>query len=212
VSAGVTLFGAPYSVYVRAVRMALAAKDVAYGLEAIDIFSTDENLDAYRKVHPFGRIPALRHGDFVLYETAAINRYIDEAFTGTALQPAKPQDRARMVQIMAMTDSYGYRPLVWDIYVERVSHARDGKPVDEERIASALPKARTYLTALDGLKYETPFLVSATAGLADFHVAPVFGYFLEAPEGRLMLQEFPRLAGWWETVATTPEWNSAIAP
>jgi len=211
VSTRVTLFGARYSVYVRAVMMALEAKRIAYDLDPVDIFSTTANLDAYREIHPFGRIPALRHGDFVLYETAAINRYVDEAFSGPALQPAKAQDRARMVQIMAMTDAYGYRPLVWDIYVERVSHARDSKPVNEKLIASALPKARTYLKALDKLKSEAPFLVSATASLADFHVAPIFGYFLEAMEGRRMLREFPRLARWWENISASPEWSRVVA-
>ncbi len=194
-SADVTLFGACYSVYARAAMMALEAKGVAYRLEPIDIFSAEENLDAYRKLHPFGRIPALRHGDFVLYETAAINRYVDEAFAGPPLQPSRTQDRARMTQIISMTDSYGYRPLVWDIYVERVSNPRDGKPADERLIASALPRARAYLAALDRIKSVSPFLVSATEGLADFHVAPVFGYFLEAPEGRRTLSDFPRLVG-----------------
>ncbi|WP_368904793.1 glutathione S-transferase family protein [Taklimakanibacter lacteus] len=210
-SAAVTLYGASYSVYVRAVRMALAAKRVAYDLQPVDIFSAAEDHEAYRKLHPFGRIPAFRHDDFVLYETAAINRYVDEAFSGPALQPAKVADRARMVQVMAMTDSYGYRPLVWDIYVERVSQARDGKPVDEKLIAAALPKARTYLSALDALKGDMTYLVSAKASLADFHVAPVFGYFLQAPEGRQMLSEFPRLARWWESISAMPEWSLAVA-
>jgi glutathione S-transferase len=211
VSAGVTLYGARYSVYVRAVMMTLEAKRIAYDLEPIDIFSPGEKVDAYRAIHPFGRIPAFRHGSFILYETMAINRYVDEAFSGPSLQPAKVEDRARMMQVMAMTDAYGYRPLVWDIYVERVSHARDSKPVDEKLIASALPKARIYLKALDKLKSEAPYLISATASLADFHVAPIFGYFLEAMEGRRMLREFPRLARWWETISASPEWSQVVA-
>ena len=138
-SAEVTVFGARCSIYVRAVLMALEAKGVAYALEIVDIFSADADLDAYRKLHPFLRIPAFRHGEFVLYETAAINRYIDEAFLGPALQPVAAENRARMTQIMSMTDSYAYRTLVWDIYVERVSHPREGKPANEARIAQAHP-------------------------------------------------------------------------
>lgn len=208
-SVGVTLFGARYSVYVRAAVMALESKGVSFELEPVDIFSGDAGLADYRKLHPFGRIPAFRHGDFVLYETAAINRYVDEAFDGPALQPADAQGRARMVQIMSMTDSYGYRPLVWDIYVERVGNPQEGKPSDEALIASALPKARLYLEALDGLKGDKRFLAAASATLADFHVAPVFGYFAEAPEGGAMLKDFPRLARWWNAVAASPAWKAA---
>src|SRR5262245_17751118 len=127
--------------------MALEAKGVRYALESVDIFSADANRDAYRKLHPFLRIPAFRHGDFVLYETAAINRYIDEAFLGPNLQPLAAENRARMTQIMSMTDSYAYRPLVWDVYVERVMNPIEGKPTNEDLIAEALPRARKYMQA-----------------------------------------------------------------
>lgn len=210
-SAEVTVFGARYSVYVRAVLMALEAKGVAYRLEPVDIFSPDENLHAYRKLHPFGRIPAFRHGEFVLYETAAINRYVDEAFLGPALQPAATENRARMTQIMSMTDSYAYRALVWDVYVERVSNPREGKPSDEALIARALPKARLYMQALHYLMGRQAFLADEFPTLADFHAAPVFGYFVEADEGCRMIAEFPRIARWWERISATKAWANASA-
>ena len=106
----------------------------------------------YDAIHPFMKVPALRHGDFTLYETGAINRYVDEAFPGpSAAAELISMNRARMNQIISMADSYGYRTLVWDIYVETISNPRDGLPTDEARVASALPRARTLLTALSGL-------------------------------------------------------------
>jgi hypothetical protein len=44
---------------------------------------------------------------------------------------------ARMNQIISVLDSYAYRTLVWDIYVERVSRPASGEVADEERIAAA---------------------------------------------------------------------------
>ena len=35
-------------------------------------------------LHPFNRVPILRHGDFTVYETSAIASYIDEAFEDRA--------------------------------------------------------------------------------------------------------------------------------
>jgi len=212
VNAEVTVFGARYSVYVRAVLMALEAKGVPYELEPIDIFAQDETVKAYRKLHPFGRIPAFRHGAFTLYETAAINRYIDEAFTGPPLQPATAQARARMAQIMSVTDNYVYRPLVWDIYVERVSNPREGKPVNEALIAAALPKARSYVQALCDLMGGKLFLTDETPTLADFHAAPVFGYFLEAPEGLRVIKDYPGLVDWWERISASAAWMRAVTP
>lgn len=208
-SADVTLYGARYSVYVRAVLMALESKGVSYDLVPVDIFSKSEDLDAYRELHPFGRIPALRHGDFVLYETAAINRYVDEAFLGPPLQPAPAWSRARMTQIMSITDSYAYRPLVWDVYVERVSNPKEGKPSDEALIAAALPKARIYFQALHYLMGRQAFLAAETPTLADFHAAPVFAYFLETAEGRDVLAEFPRVQKWWSRVSAIDAFTRA---
>jgi glutathione S-transferase len=210
VSAEVTLFGARYSVYVRAVLMALETKGVSYALEPVDIFSADADLDAYRKLHPFLRIPAFRHGDFVLYETAAINRYVDDAFLGPALQPAATENRARMTQIMSMTDAYAYRALVWDVYVERVSKPREGKASDEALIARALTAARTYMQALHYLMGRQAFLADEFPTLADFHAAPVFGYFVETDEGRQMIAEFPRVGEWWKRISATPAWARVL--
>jgi glutathione S-transferase len=207
VSAGVTVFGARYSVYVRTVLMTLEAKGVAYRLEPVDIFSPNADRDDYRKLHPFLRIPAFRHGDFVLFETAAIGRYVDEAFLGPALQPAATENRARMTQIMSMTDCYAYRALVWDVYVERVSSPREGKASDEGRIAATLAKARVYMQTLHYLMGRQAFLADQFPTLADFHAAPMFGYFLETDEGRRIIAEFPRIARWWERISATEPWT-----
>src|SRR6266478_5495835 len=65
-----------------------------------------------RDLHPFRRVPTLVHDDFVLYETQAITRYIDEAFAGPAFQPVQPRQRARMAQVISIIDAYGYVPMV----------------------------------------------------------------------------------------------------
>jgi hypothetical protein len=86
--------------------------------------------------HPFGKIPAFEHAGFRLYEAGAITRYVNEAFPGPPLQPAEPQGRARMNQVISIADSYVYRTLVWDIYVERVSRPASGSAPNQEKIAA----------------------------------------------------------------------------
>jgi glutathione S-transferase len=137
------VFGAPYSVYVRAVRLALEEKGAAYNLVPVDIFAPSEPPPEHLERHPFGKIPAFEDRGFRLYEAAAIMRYIDEAFAGPPLQPADVRDRARMVQIISILDSYAYRSLVWDVYVERIARPATGSAPDEARISAALPRARS---------------------------------------------------------------------
>jgi hypothetical protein len=136
------LFGAPYSVYVQAARLALDEKSVEYELVPIDIFTEAGPSAEHLARQPFGKIPAFEHAGFRLYEAGAITRYVDEAFPGAPLQPAEPQARARMNQIISIADSYAYRTLVWDIYVERVSRPASGLVPDEAKIAAALAAGR----------------------------------------------------------------------
>src|ERR1700730_1482262 len=120
------VFGAPYSVYVRAVRLALEEKAVDYELVPVDIFAPSGVPPEHKVRHPFGKIPAFEHGGFRLYEASAIARYVDEAFPGPRLQPDDPLGRARMNQIISILDSYAYPTRVCDIYVERVSRPASG--------------------------------------------------------------------------------------
>jgi len=133
------LYGAAYSVYVRAVRLALAEKGVPYRLVEVDVFAATGPPAEHLARQPFGKIPAFEHHGFQLYEAGAITRYVDEAFEGPALQPASPWARARMTQAIGIQDAYVYPDLVWGIYVERAEPPRRGRSPDEARIASLLP-------------------------------------------------------------------------
>src|SRR5690606_26779094 len=102
----IELHGYRYSVYLRVAAMTLVEKNVAWTHVEVDPFAKTIP-DAYLALNPFGRVPTLVHDGFVLYETTAIARYVDEAFSGPQLQPEDARDRARMNQIVAVADSYG---------------------------------------------------------------------------------------------------------
>lgn len=205
------LFGADYSVYVRIARLALIEKGVDHDIVPVDVFSADGLPEGYAARHPFGRIPSLDHGGFRVFETSAITRYVDEAFDGPTLQPDDAEGRAVMNQIIGVIDSYAYKAMVWDIYVERVSRAGSGETPDEDRIATALPVAMTCLETFETFKSSGQWLTSETVSLADLHLAPVFAYFLQAPEGRTMLGGFPALAAWWTAISERASFK-ATAP
>ena len=197
----VLVFGAAYSVYVRAVRLALEEKGVPYERVDIDVFAPGGPPADFLARQPFGRIPAFEHDGFRLYESGAIERYIDEAFDGPPLQTGDPKARARMNQAIGIVDSYVYRTLVWDIYVERVVRARESRSGDETRIAAALPRAETCLLALENVMQQGPWLAGVEFTLADCHAAPMLDYFRRTPEGAAMLGAHPSLSRWWDRIA-----------
>jgi len=192
----VVLYGAGYSVYTRIVRLALIEKGVAHELVEVDVFGPGQPDAAHLARHPFGRIPVLDHDGFVLYETAAITRYLDEAFPGPSLVPPDPRHRARMAQIIGLLDSYGFRTLVYDVFVERQAPLEKGRPADEAAIAAALPRAATILAELERLSDATPMFSGTTATLADVHALPMLAYFALTPEGQRLLGATQRLDAW----------------
>ncbi len=208
-----TVFGAASSVYVRTVRLTLAEKRVKYRLEEIDVFAPGgAPRDYLEHHHPFGRIPAFEHDGFRLYETGAITRYVDAAFAGPRLQPADPRACARMNQIIGVLDSYAYRTLVWDIFVERVRASAQGRQPDEARIAAALPKAEMCLQALVALKGDGPYLVGGNLTLADLHAAPMLIYFRMAKEGAARLRRAPALDTWLTALDRRPSIRATRSP
>ena len=150
------LYGPGYSTYVRGARLALEEKGVAYSLVEIDFLQGMPEEQLAR--HPFGKVPAFEHDGFKLYEACAIERYVDEAFPGPALQPEDPRQRARMAQTVSVTDSYVYPPTVGTLVIQRlVVPMMEGTP-DEAAIEAALPKVATAMAALEQLLGDQPFL------------------------------------------------------
>jgi glutathione S-transferase len=206
------VFGAAYSVYVRAVRLALEEKQVPYRLVEIDIFAAGGPPADYLSRHPFGRIPAFEHAGFRLYEAGAITRYVDDAFPGPTLQPSQPRPRARMNQVVSILDSYAYRTLVWDIFVERVRAPQQGRQASEDRIGSALLVASKCLSALQDMMGDGPFLCGEDLSLADLHAAPMFAYFVLAPEGAALLAEHVGLHRWWDCMSQRASMTATHSP
>ncbi len=117
-----------------------------------------------------------------------------------------------MNQIISILDSYAYRTLVWDIYVERVSRPASGAAPDEQRIAAALPRAEVCLAAISGLMDEAPWLAGKSISLADLHAAPMFAVFRLAPEGQRLLDAEAGLRPWWERISTRPSFVRTQVP
>jgi glutathione S-transferase len=195
----VTLHGFRYSVYVRIARMVLAEKGVAHDRVEVNPFAAPVPAK-YMALHPFGRVPTLVHGDYTLYETCAITRYVDEAFDGPALQPRAVRARARMTQVISIVDSYGYVPMVRQVFSERVFGPAVGRAADEAIIRQGLEKSSRVFAALEATTSGDTGPLTGDWSLADFHLAPMIAYFSAASEGRDMLAQFPRLAAWWDLV------------
>ena len=94
--ANLEIIGFPQSTFVRVARMVCAEKGVPYELRAVPPHSPDVTA-----IHPFGKIPAMRHDGLELCESKAIASYIDRTFGGPKLIPEDPRQAAEVEQWVA---------------------------------------------------------------------------------------------------------------
>jgi glutathione S-transferase len=82
-----TVFHAPHS-RSHGVRILLEELQAAHDLQVLDMASGQQREAAYLAVNPMGKVPALRHGDTVVTEQAAVYMYLAELYPERGLSPA----------------------------------------------------------------------------------------------------------------------------
>jgi glutathione S-transferase len=198
----VTLFGFPRSVYVQMAGLVLTHKEVQYTFHDLE---TEMNTPAHLALHLFERVPILRHGDFTLYETAAIVGYVDDVFDGSKLSPNGSQLRARMNQWIGAVNSYYYPYMIYHVSHERNVFPQLGIEPDEKVVEHALPKVEVCLQVMEReLADGKEFMLGPQLSLADFYLLPIIHAFGFAPEAQAIYPRFPSICAWRERMEALP--------
>lgn len=189
------IIGVDMSPFVRCVSIACEEKGVPYSLSMDHIESTAEmKSEAHLALHPFGKMPVMRHDGFVLFETSAICRYVDDIFDGPALVPGERRQAAIMEQWVSAIADY-VMPRVARDYIVQYAFPKgpDGTP-DMEAINEALPLVRDTLKILNGALEDGPYFLGETPYIADFLLLPIIDYVAAMPEGSDLLDAAANVA------------------
>lgn len=205
--ADVVVYGFPQSGFVRTTCMALEEKGVDYVREDLDMGS-----DSHRALHPFAKMPIFKHGDFVVYETSAITRYIDQVFDGPALQPSDARACARMNQWISAHNHYYIAAIARELLLPRLLYPSQGIDVDEDKIAQAMPEIEYQISVADQTLSQNTYLAGDTLSLADLFVIPIFAYLEMTPEGDRLRDPYPAVERWREAMKARPSFAATTAP
>ena len=205
------VYGIPGSPFLRSVEIALHEKGLDYELHRMA--PGEHKQPDYLARHPFGRIPAFEHDGFAVYETQAILRYLDDVFPAPPLTPGNPAARARMNQVIGIIECYYFPKAAAPISFNRIIGPRLlGIPGDESAIAEAMPMARTCFAEFERLIDDKPYLTGETFSLADIMLGAQLDLICEAPEGRALIEETPRLGAWLKRVVQRPSFIATQPP
>lgn len=188
------LFSMPLCPFAHRVRLVLAEKAIAHRLTEIDLRNKPP---AFLTVSPHGKVPALRHGDKHICESALINEYLDEAFPERPLLPRDPAGRAQARFWIEFADSRLFATTASLLYGAH----RQNRPPALEQIAIALRFMET--EALGKRPAVGPYWLGPQPGLVDltfypwFEQLPALQHFrdLQIPPG------LPLLMQWRDVVA-----------
>jgi glutathione S-transferase len=207
------VYGFPRSTFVNIVRLVLTHKEVTYTFQDLE---PQMGKPGHLALHPFNRVPILRHGDFTVYETSAIVAYIDETFPRMPLQPRDIVGRARMDQWISMVNSYYYPYMIYHVTHERLVYPELGIPSDEKVVAHALPKVELGLQVAERqLEHAKHYLLGNELTLADFYLLPSTFAFSLTEEGKTMYPKYPAFCRWRERMEALPsvrKYRAALPP
>src|SRR5215831_1315794 len=196
------VYGFPRSTFVNIVRLVLTHKEVPYTFHDLEL---EMGKPSHLALHPFDRVPILRHGNFTVYETSAIVSYIDETFPRLPLQPRDIPGRARMDQWISMVNSYYYPYMIYHVTHERLVFPELGIASDEKVVAHALPKVELALGVMEReLSHGRDYLLGSQLTLADFFILPSTFAFSFTEEGKAMYPRYPAFCRWRERMENLP--------
>jgi glutathione S-transferase len=185
----VTLYGPAFSSYVRSARLCCEEKGVGYTLQERITKADWAMLNS-----PFQKVPILKHGDFILFESAAICRYIDRTFDGPPLSPTHPQELARMDQWISAANCYFDPAFIRHFVLEYAfPKTADGKP-DQEKINAALPDVHKQLGVANEALKDKDYFSGTGAGIADYLIIPMIDYLARGTTGTGIFNDYPKVA------------------
>lgn len=165
-----TIYGSPKSSAGRCF-WCLEEAGVAYETKSIDFRAKEHKSEAFLKVNPNGKVPALLDGDFTIWESVAINNYIADAYKPELLGlTAKERGLISQWSIWSVADLQD--PLI-KVFIQLVFVPEPKR--DEAIITQSLEKLPSILSSLEQSLEGKQYLVGDRFTLADLNVAFVVG-------------------------------------
>jgi len=205
--ADIEIIGLPQSTYTRVVRMACEEKGIKYDLKTAPPHSPE--VDA---VHPFGKVPVMRHGDLALCESKAIATYLDRAFPGPQLIPADPRTAALVEEWVSLVNTVIDVTLIRNyLFAYIFPKTSDGKP-DRKAIEALVPALKEQIAILDKAVAKTGHLAGNSFTFADINLLPILFYIRQFPEGAEAIAAAKNLSAYYDRHAARASFKNTMPP
>ena len=159
---------------------------------------------AYLDMNPNGLVPTLQDGDFLLWESNSIMRYLNEKYGQGSLLPSTPEGRAsanRWLDWQLGVLNPAMVPLFWTL-IRTPADKRDPQVVK-----NALEKSSAAWQMVENQLARTRYMEGGSFTLADIPVGVWAHRWFNLPIER---PKFDRLQAWYDGLCQRPPYRTHI--
>lgn len=182
---------------------------VACELRPIDLGRGDQRDPDYLALNPNSKMPTLKDGDFVLWESNAILFYIAAKHPESGLWPSDARGQADVMRWLAWESAHWDAESIGMVTFEKTSKGVLGLGAPEPAfIARGEQNFARFAAVLDTHLKGNTWLIGKRLTIADFSVG---AFVPTAQRLGLPLGRFDEVRRWYEGLSSLPSWRDAVA-
>ena len=164
------IYADPITVNCRKVLAGLDLMNVPYELVHVDYFKGEQKSDTYMAINPNASLPAMKDGDFVLWESNAILMYAADKHQAAAHYPTDLQTRAD-IQRWLLWESSSWFPSCYVYLVENCVKPLLGAETDPAVLAAQDAQFHKLASILDQRLSQHTWVAGDHVTIADIALA-----------------------------------------
>ncbi|KIJ64564.1 hypothetical protein HYDPIDRAFT_154224 [Hydnomerulius pinastri MD-312] len=201
------LYGHAHTICTRRVAVVIKELDIPYEFVRVDFLNGETRDPEFLEKQPFGQLPYIDDGGFILFESRAIARYLVKKYTlkgSPSLIPSKPKEEAIFEQA-ASIETTNFEPHAMGISLEKFYNPMCGTPTNEARLLEHAALLDAKMGAYESILSRHQYLAGDSITLADLFHLPFGKAVVDAGFGDIF-EKRPNLGRWWIDVSTRPSW------
>ena len=197
-----TVYGDPKSSCTQRVLILLEELELEYKLHSVDIQKKQNKDSKFLNLNPFGKVPVVRYGERILFESRAILRYISKNNSDEPEYDFTLDDNHEVNQWLEV-ESQTFNPIISKIVYEKVFKVMLDKETDTEIIKEQLELFKNVLTIYNEHLSLQKYIAGTEFSIADISHIPYLVYFVNSSkEYKNMLKEYPFVYKWFKRITS----------
>jgi glutathione S-transferase len=214
----ITLYWGSGSPFSWRVQLALEHKGLAYESRLLQFDKQEHQSPHMLKLNPRGRVPVLKDGDYVVFESVAILYYLDVKYPSRPIFGTSPEEAGVIMRVICEFQAYAEPSLdriVGAVLADRVE-------ADIEPLADAMHVVAREARTIEGRLSKEEWIVGSSYSATDMVIFPWIQLLRRALRREAarelgarflpMEKNYPALARWIQRVEALPGYERTYPP